>query len=283
MELAGVETICMTNSPFDDLERPIWKKGFKRDERFEAALRIDPILVDWKNTAKLLAKWDYKVSATLNSKTISEIRRFLEDWTRRIAPRYVMVSLTPDFRFPEKSDCARIIAEAVIPHCRDHSLPFALMLGVKRQVNPNLRLAGDGEGRSDLQALQNLCAAYPENKFLVAVLSRENQHELCVLARKFRNLHVFGCWWFTNVPEVINEMTRMRLELIGLSMTPQHSDARVLDQIIYKWHHSRRLIGDALASKYEDLAATGWQITRPEIERDVKGLFGGEFQRFCGR
>jgi hypothetical protein len=28
MELAGVESICMTNSPFDDLERPVWEKGF---------------------------------------------------------------------------------------------------------------------------------------------------------------------------------------------------------------------------------------------------------------
>ena len=283
MELAGVESIHMTNSPFDDLEWPVWEKGFKRDERFEAALRIDPISVDWKKASKILAGWGYKVSPTLNAKTITELRRFFEDWSRRIDARYLMVSLTPEFRFPAKDDCARVIAEAVLPHCRDHGLPFALMLGVRRQVNPNLRLAGDGVGRSDLEALQNLCAAYPDNKFLVTVLSRENQHELCVLARKFRNLHIFGCWWFTNVPEIINEMTQMRLELIGLSVTPQHSDARVLDQIIYKWDHSRAIIGNALAQKYEAIAATGWQITRAEIERDVKGLFGGEFARFCGR
>jgi hypothetical protein len=283
MDLAKVESICMTNSPFDDLERPVWEKGFKRDGRFEAALRIDPILVDWKKTSKTLAGSGYKVSPMLNAKTISELRRFFEDWTKRIDARYLMVSLTPEFEFPAKDDCARIIAEAVIPHCRDHGLPFALMLGVRRQVNPSLRLAGDGVGRSNLESLQNLCAAYPENKFLVTVLSRENQHELCVLARKFRNLHIFGCWWFTNVPEIITEMTNMRLELIGLSVTPQHSDARVLDQIIYKWDHSRAIIGDVLAQKYEALAATGWQITRAEIQRDVKSLFGGDFERFCGR
>src|SRR5207248_2929229 len=27
LELAGVDRICMTNSPFDDLERPLWEKG----------------------------------------------------------------------------------------------------------------------------------------------------------------------------------------------------------------------------------------------------------------
>lgn len=283
MELAGVESICMTNSPFDDLERPVWEKGFSRDERFEAALRIDPLLVNWKATAKTLAGMGYKVTPSLTPKTIAEVRRFFEDWTRRMNARYLMVSLTPEFQFPGKDDCAQLIERAVLPHCRDHGLPFALMLGVRRQVNPELRLAGDGVGRSDLEPLQSLLASHPDNKFLVTVLSRENQQELCVLARKFRNLHIFGCWWFTNVPEIINDMTNMRLELIGLSVTPQHSDARVLDQVIYKWDHSRALIAEALVNKYEGLAATGWVATRAEIERDVRGLFGGEFERFCGR
>ncbi len=157
------------------------------------------------------------------------------------------------------------------------------MMGVKRQVNPSLRLAGDGVGRSDLGALERLCAGFPGNKFLVTVLSRENQHELCVLARKFRNLHVFGCWWFTNVPSVIEEMTRMRVELIGLSVTPQHSDARVMDQIIYKWRHSRRILARVLADKYADLADSGWAVTDAEIQRDASDLLGGAFQRFCKR
>jgi hypothetical protein len=155
------------------------------------------------------------------------------------------------------------------------------MLGVKRAVNPQLKLAGDGVGSSNLAVLQNLCARFPENKFLATVLAREGQHELCVLARKFRNLHPFGCWWFTNVPHLIDEITRLRLELLGLSFTAQHSDARVLDQIVYKWQHSRRIIAQALVDKYSDLAKTGWQVNRAEIERDVKDLFGGAFERFC--
>jgi hypothetical protein len=282
MDLAGVESICMTNSPFDDLERPVWEKGFDHDPRFEAALRIDPILLDWKNVSQTLKTWGYQTTPDLTEKTIAEIRRFLEDWTQRINPRYLMVSLTPDFAYPAQNDCAQIIERAILPHCRDHNQPFALMLGVNRGVNPALRLAGDASGRSNLLPLQNLCARNPQNKFLATVLSRENQHEMCVLARKFRNLHPFGCWWFTNIPSVINEMTRMRLELIGLSVTPQHSDARVLDQIIYKWDHSRKIIGDVLAEKYESLAATGWQASPAEIQRDIKYLFGGAFQEFCG-
>lgn len=281
MELAGVKTICMTNSPFDDLERPIWEKGFRRDERFTAALRIDPLLVAWGDTAPILTGWGYYLGVSLTDKTISEVRRFLTDWTQRINARYLMVSVGPEFDFPSDTSCARLLEKAVLPHCQERGLPLALMLGVKRQVNPQLKLAGDGVGLSKLSALEHLCAQFPENKFLVTVLARENQHELCVLARKFRNLHVFGCWWFTNVPSIVEEMTRMRLELIGLSVTPQHSDARVLDQLIYKWQHSRRIISNVLVDKYADLAQTGWEPTPAEIQRDVQNLFGGAFDRFC--
>lgn len=282
MELGGVKTICMTNSPFEDAERLVWEKGFRRDGRFVAALRIDPLLLTWPQAAKRLAEWGYNVRSG-SRKAFGEVRRFLADWTKRMRARYVMVSVTPEFDFPADNSCGQLLEKAVLPHCREFGLPFALMPGVKRAVNPELKLAGDGVGLCRMNALENLCAANPDNKFLVTALPRENQHELCVLARKFRNLHVFGCWWFTNVPYLVNEMTRMRLELIGLSVTLQHSDARVLDQLIYKWEHSRRIIAGVLAEKYVDLAQTGWAPTAAEIERDVAGLFGGEFERFCGR
>jgi hypothetical protein len=281
MELANVRTICMTNSPFDDDERPVWDQGFTRDSRFTAGLRIDPLLLSWPSTCGQLSRWGYDVTEDLTAHTINEVRRFLRTWTERMSPRFVMVSLTPDFQFPAHTACAQLIEKAVVPHCREFGIPFALMPGVQRQVNPELRLAGDGVGLSDLGALQNLCAQFPDTKFIATVLARENQHELCVLTRKFRNLHIFGCWWFLNNPSLIEEMTRMRVELLGLSFTPQHSDARVLDQIIYKWQHSRQIISKVLMEKYGDLVATGWAPSREEIQRDVQKLFGGAFDEFC--
>ncbi len=281
LELAGVRRLCMTNSPFDDTERPIWECRSTRDPRFAAALRIDPLLLQWTKAARRLRAWGYQAGPGLSSATFSAVRRFLSDWTRRMQPKYLMVSLPPNFAFPSESRTARLIDQVVLPHCLEFDLPFALMPGVRRAVNPALGLAGDGVGLTNLDAVRNLCAAYPHNKFLITVLARENQHELCVLARKFRNLHVFGCWWFTNVPYLVNEITRLRLELLGLSFTPQHSDARVLDQLIYKWRHARRIVADVLVEKYLDLAATGWVVSRAEVERDVQALFGGNFERFC--
>ena len=83
-----------------------------------------------------------------------------------------------------------------------------------------------------------------------------------------------------NNPSLIEEMTRMRTELLGLSYLPQHSDARVLDQLIYKWAHSREIIGKVLVDKYSDLGRTGWKVTEAELKRDIEALLGGNFWRF---
>lgn len=283
LELANVRAVTMTNSPFDDGERPLWQAGFDRDPRFLAALRIDPLLVAWPEAAARLYDWGFVSSGEPDSATLDGVRRFLAHWTAATSPRYVMASLPPDWRYPDDSDACRVLDEAVLPHCREHGLPLALMMGVKRGVNPALGLAGDGVGLADLGALQNLCAAHPENRFLVTVLARENQHELAVLARKFGNLHPFGCWWFVNVPSLIEEITRLRLELLGPSFTPQHSDARVLDQLVYKWDHSRQILARVLTDKYTQLAAAGWWPTPKEIERDVQQLLGGAFEAFCAK
>ncbi|NBV86826.1 MAG: glucuronate isomerase, partial [Verrucomicrobia bacterium] len=259
LEISRVRKVCMTNLPFDDEERPYWESGFHRHPAFVAALRLDPLLLEWDKTAAQLHRWGYDVRADLSGNTFGETRRFLSDWTQKMDSQYCMVSLPPEWRFSEKSVANQLIEGAVLPFARDHGQAFAMMIGVRRGVNPQLRVAGDSLAPADVPSVEALCAAFPENKFICTMLARENQHALCVAARKFRNLHIFGCWWFLNNPSFIDEMARMRIELLGLGVTPQHSDCRVMDQLVYKWAHSKPILARVLSEKYEDLAATGWQ------------------------
>ncbi len=281
---ANVEKVVMTNDPFDDQERPIWEQqGLETDDRFLAALRIDKILVTWHEAQPVLSGWGYDVAADLSGDTLSEVRRFLTDWAGRIHPVYLAVSLASSFAYPSDDPSTLLIDEAVIPVCRELGVPFAPMLGVKRLINPALQLAGDGVGKCDIGALERLCANHADVSFFVTLLSRENQHELCVAARKFPNLMPFGCWWFLNDPSLIEEMTRMRVELLGLSFVAQHSDCRILDQLVYKWRHFRPILAKVLTDKYLDLFATGWQLTTEQIEADVHALLGGNFLDILGR
>ena len=277
---ARVRKVVMTNDPFSGDERKAMSEIGFTDKRFLPALRIDSVLMAWPDAAKQLKQWGYHVKTKIDEETVKEARRFLLDWIDRIKPLYMAVSLPPDFVWPDESTRSKLIAEVVAPVARRAGIPFAMMIGVNKLINPDLQLAGDGVGTADGSAVENLCRAFPGNRFLVTMLARENQHRLCVAARKFNNLMPFGCWWFLNDPSLVEEITRMRTELLGLSYTPQHSDARVLDQLMYKWTHSRAVIAKVLVDKYRDLADTGWRVTKKEIVRDVESLFGGNFERF---
>lgn len=283
LKVAKIRKVCMTNLPFDDQERSYWEKGFKRHPAFVAALRLDPLLLEWDKTAVQLHGWGYDVRGDLSGKTIQEVQRFLRDWTNKIDSQYCMVSLPPEWRFPDNTVTNRLMEEALIPFAREEGQAFAMMIGVRRGVNPELRMAGDSLAAADVSSVEALCAAHSGNKFICTMLARENQHALCIAARKFRNLHIFGCWWFLNNPSLIEEITRMRIELLGLEVTPQHSDCRVMDQLAYKWRHSRPILAKVLAEKYSDLSDAGWQVSRAEVERDVHQLLGGAFERFIGR
>lgn len=280
---AGVKEVVMTNDIFNPQEFAVWSAGPKLDPRFKAVLRIDPLLNLDASAIDLLQKTGYAADAELGGESVAEIRRFLKEWMLKMDALYVAASLPPTFRVPEGSLRSRVVEECVLPVCRELNRPFAMMIGVTKRVNPGLGDAGDAVAKADIGTVTYLCQKYPANKFLVTMLALENQHELAVTARKFNNLMVFGCWWFLNNPSIIDRMTRMRLELLGLSFIPQHSDARVLDQLIYKWDHSRRLIGGILAEKYLDVMETGWEFTEEEIRKDVADLFSNNFWRFLDR
>ena len=280
LELAGVSTVVMTNDPLDPEEQSIWINGVKPNPQFQPVLRLDRILREWDSHWQPLAKQGYAVDAQASGKSVSEIRRFLSDWYERMHPVYMAVSLPDTFQFPEDTIHSKMLAEAVIPSCRDFDLPVSLMIGVRRQVNPRLHLAGDAVGRADLRALENLCRTFPHNRFLVSVLSRENQHELCVYARKFNNLMPFGCWWFLNNPSIVEEITRERIEMLGASFIPQHSDARVLEQLIYKWRNTRTILAHILTRTYRLLFNDGRGIRRQDIQRDITRLFRTNFEKW---
>jgi hypothetical protein len=279
-ELAGISEVVMTNDPLDPEEAPLWEKGPAPDKQFHAVLRLDRILNKWAQHWEILKSQGYAVEENLGSQSVAEVRRFLADWHARMKPVYMACSLPDTFQFPEDSARSQLLADAVIPSCREFNIPLSLMIGVRYQVNPAIRLAGDAVGKADLRAVERLCVRFPDNRFLISVLSRENQHELCVYSRKFANLLPFGCWWFLNQPSIVEEITRERIEMLGFSFVPQHSDARVLEQVIYKWRNTRRTMAPIFANTYRLLSQDGRPIGREEIRRGIERLFRTNFERF---
>ena len=286
MQLSNVASITMTNPVFDDNERNCWLRSadsIHADKRFGAVLRIDPLLRNWPLAARKMSEWGFACGEQLDPATVENAQRFLEHWLDLLQAIYLAVSLPPEFRYPSGTTSDLMIERVIAPVCIRRKLPLALMIGSRRHVNPHLRDAGDTVGKSDVASVVHLCRDFPAMKLFVTMLSREDQHELVVAARKFGNLMVFGCWWFLNTPSLVSEITRLRCELLGTSFIPQHSDARVLDQLIYKWHHSRAVIAAVLADQYEALARAGWPITEADIRANAQHLLADNFTEFLCR
>jgi hypothetical protein len=289
--LAKVRYVVMTNIPFEPLETKHWLQNKPCPSTFRSALRVDPLLTgDWPAVSEALAMSGHP-------QTLEGARTFLRSWAERIKPLYLMASTPAGFALDDGSDDAvpaaaagdlpsaptarALLEEVMLRVAQELNLPVALKVGAERGVNPAHGAAGDGICVADLGVIKRLCARFPNVRFLVTVLSRVNQHALAVLSRKFPNLHLYGCWWFCNNPSIIADVTRMRLELLGLNFTAQHSDCRVIDQLLYKWRHSREVIADALVPYYARLAKTGWVATEKEVQRDVRTLLGGAFEAFA--
>ncbi len=182
----------------------------------------------------------------------------------------------------ENSD---FLSNVLMKVCEERDLPLALKIGAHRGINPKLLAAGDGVvAFADASVLARLCTRFPKVRFLATFLSRANQHEACVLASKFRNLHLYGCWWYCNNPSIIEEITKMRIEMLGTAFTAQHSDSRVLEHLLYKWSHSRSILAEVLIKEYKKLISAGhWTLSRGEIRRDVRKWFGGSYEEFLAK
>lgn len=276
-----VRSLVMTNDPLDPVETACWDRDATVPDTFRTALRTDRMLNEWAAHVDVLQARGLAVDAAVGGRSAAELRGFLERWVEARHPAYAAVSLPGDFRYPADDARTRVLEGAILPLCRAAGLPLALMIGVRRGVNPALRLAGDASERADLSQLAALCRAHPDVRFLVTVLSAENTHELCVLARKFPNLLPFGCWWFLNTGSHIERMTRERLELLGTGFVAQHSDARVLEQLLYKWEFSRRAVAPAITDAYAQLARDGGRVSRERLRADIADLFGGHFEAWA--
>jgi len=105
MQLANVDSITMTNEVFLDHEHQLWldNPAIADDPRFEAVLRIDPLLRDWPGAMEKLNRWGYDVATDFTAKTVTEVRRFLGEWLDRMKAVYVATSLPPEFVIPTRT------------------------------------------------------------------------------------------------------------------------------------------------------------------------------------
>jgi len=271
LDLSNVSSLVMTNNPFDLDEWSLFNTNNWDKKIYLASLRLDDLILDYEEALKK--------AKDQTSNQENTIVTYLEKCYSQSNPVYAAISLnleTFDTIFEDS------FWKDILVWLENKNLPLSLMLGVKRAVNKDFGLAGDGIGDINLKELSNLCNLFPNNKFLVTCLSLNDQHELTVLARKHPNLRIFGFWWFMNQPTIIKQILKMRIDMLGFSFIPQHSDARVSDQLIYKWSHFKKILHSILLKYYQELLDKNFPISENILQRDIDNLLSGNAKKFLG-
>ncbi len=272
LNYSNVSSLVMTNNPFDLDEWSLFKSTDWDKKIYLASLRLDDLILDYEEA--------YNKAKNQTSKQEQDtIVAYLEKCYQQSRPVYAAVSLNlANFKTIVDGSMWRNI----LAWLESKKLPLSLMLGVKRSVNKDFGLAGDGIGDINLKELSKLCNSFPKNKFLVTCLSLNDQHELTVLSRKHPNLRIFGFWWFMNQPTIIKQVLKMRIDMLGFSFIPQHSDARVTDQLIYKWSHFKKILYPILLEYYQNLLYKNFPLSEEILQRDINKLLFGNAKNFLG-
>ena len=271
-KIIKISQVVMTNNPFDKSEWQLFKKKNWDTNKYLASLRLDDILI---NLEKCLDICKENINNFDNDNDL--MIKYLDKVYEESKPVYAALSLNG---LQLNSFLKNKVFPDIFKWLERKNIPLSLLLGVKRNVNKEFLLAGDGLDRIDLRRLSEICNQYSKNKILCSCLSFNDQHELTVLARKHQNLKIFGFWWFMNQPSLIKLILNLRIELLGLNFIPQHSDARVTDQLIYKWFHFKVLLSNVLYDHYKEIQLKNFKISENQISDDVSKLFFANSKNF---
>ena len=260
-KITNINQVVMTNNPFNSEEKKIL--NLNKDSKYLPSIRIDDLFMKPKSKNEHLNSW-YLSGQEKIKKAIKEIKIIIQ--TNK--PSYFSLS-TENFKEFENE----FFFKNFLSLLKENKTPMMLLIGVKRGVNKLYNDAGDGIGTMNLDYLEKILIKFPRNKFLVSCLDYRDQFKLSVLARKFQNLKIVGFWWFNNNESIIENLLKQRFELLGDNFIVQHSDARIIDQLVYKWLDFKSIYIKVMVEKYQKLLSLGYKIKATDLERKINFHF----------
>jgi len=138
-------------------------------------------------------------------------------------------------------------------NCRQHQLPFDLMIGVVRQVYPAGVFQGQDlyDSRVSLIQYVKLFNAFPEVPFPISVLASVTNQELASYAWIFPNVICHGHWWYSNTPGFITKDLTARLEAVPKNkVIGYYSDMYKLEFALPKFAMFKRCLADVLSQHF---------------------------------
>ncbi|MFO0966976.1 MAG: glucuronate isomerase [Gemmataceae bacterium] len=137
--------------------------------------------------------------------------------------------------------------------CREHKLPFDLMIGVNRRVYRFGVYQGQDlfDQRTSLIQYAELFNSFPTVTFPISVLTSVQNQELVSYSWIFPNVVTHGHWWYSNIPAYISHDLRARLQAVPkVKQIGYYSDAYKLEFVLPKFNMYRRILAQTLADDF---------------------------------
>ena len=264
----NLEKVFLTNDFDDPLE------GFNT-QRYVPCLRTDDLVfhLGKADVRQRLAK-----ATGIEAGDVSGLRRavaaLFQHFTRRGA-KACAISLPPDFAPAPVSEaefnaalgqvtagradeaarrmCALGVFWTLAEHCRDFKLPFDLMIGVNRRVYEEGVYQGQDlfDQRTSLIQYARLFNAFASVPFCISVLSSGQNQELASYSWIFPNVITSGHWWYSNIPVLIEQDARLRLQAVPKTkQIGYYSDMYKLEFGLPKFNMYRRILAEILANDF---------------------------------
>lgn len=166
-------------------------------------------------------------------------------------------------------------------NCRQHQLPFDLMIGVVRQVYPAGVFQGQDlyDSRVSLIQYAQLLNSFPEVTFPISVLASVTNQELASYAWIFPNVICHGHWWYSNTPSFITRDLAARLEAVPKNkIIGYYSDMYKLEFALPKFAMFKRCLAEVLSQHFviglrwseQRAIELGHQVLRGNVETVFK-------------
>lgn len=263
---SNIEKICLTNRFYEDLENI--------DSSFIPSFRADELVFNIQDK-------DIRVKLeSLTDTSVDNLKGFCQAMERRFeyfvshGASSAAISLPPNFQtgpVSEKEGQAILVKalqgkevdgdlatlqaytmNRIAEKCREHSIPFQLMIGVLKERYKQ----GVYQGRdlfspvSSMAGYEFLFNQFPDVKFLVSVLPDTQVHEMRIYCWLRHNVNISGHWWYQNTPSMIKPDLHTRIEILpDNKMIGYYSDAYKLEFVFPKFRMYKKILAEALAEK----------------------------------
>ena len=155
----------------------------------------------------------------------------------------------------ERRAVSSFALSCVLSLAEEFSLPFQVMLGVRRPVAgaapPDYAISG-----FEPKMISSLCPLFNDFsrvKFDVFLANRVQSHELTVVAKNYPNVHVSGYWWYAFYPTVIKQFLVERLQMLPRNkVNGFFSDAYVVEWSYAKASMVRLQLATVLTKMVEE-------------------------------